>query len=418
MSVLDINNFNIIEDEENYYFFRALNMADNQDPRNRIVDLSQTAMYIPNMYGRPRRPLKGDVNRDGIISEKDIEILEAYIKGNYHNIERNQADIFVDGSINEMDVNVLNSFGDYFVVKFQNLRNSDLVLTFSHFDFLDVSSTFKTTIDQWNNSIVTCKPNEEGIIKFKMNYSNGSWYDGTQSQTFRAFSMTKNLGSISLDNLLTDNDQQKIDYIILPSRLQALTYLTGGSFDKIKFLGNLKVLDTCATSGKTFDSVVLNNLTNISTSFMGLRSNIVKLNKVSYITNNAFAGTSIQNLDLNEVYANYSVFQAINSSNIKGERLNISGCQFTGSGQFTGSKFKIVNISGSTITTGFPGDTFDELTISDSTLGNQCFSSLTADKLTIKDCEMDRSSIFSLFFWFYFLFSCYGSRSLFASASI
>ena len=93
-------------------------MADNQDPRNRIVDLSQTAMYIPNMYGRPRRPLKGDVNRDGIISEKDIEILEAYIKGNYHNIERNQADIFVDGSINEMDVNVLNSFGDYFVVKF------------------------------------------------------------------------------------------------------------------------------------------------------------------------------------------------------------------------------------------------------------------------------------------------------------
>lgn len=29
--LFDINKFNIIEDEENYYFFRALNMADNQD---------------------------------------------------------------------------------------------------------------------------------------------------------------------------------------------------------------------------------------------------------------------------------------------------------------------------------------------------------------------------------------------------
>ena len=30
-SLFDIDRFNIIEDEENYYFFRALNMADNQD---------------------------------------------------------------------------------------------------------------------------------------------------------------------------------------------------------------------------------------------------------------------------------------------------------------------------------------------------------------------------------------------------
>lgn len=30
-NVFSINNFNIISDEENYYFFRALNMADNND---------------------------------------------------------------------------------------------------------------------------------------------------------------------------------------------------------------------------------------------------------------------------------------------------------------------------------------------------------------------------------------------------
>ena len=29
--ILDIEKFNIISDGENYYFFRALNMADNRD---------------------------------------------------------------------------------------------------------------------------------------------------------------------------------------------------------------------------------------------------------------------------------------------------------------------------------------------------------------------------------------------------
>ena len=35
--IFNIENFNIIEDEENYYFFRALNMADNQDLENGTI---------------------------------------------------------------------------------------------------------------------------------------------------------------------------------------------------------------------------------------------------------------------------------------------------------------------------------------------------------------------------------------------
>ena len=39
--VFDISNFNVIEDEENYYFFRALNMADNEDlEQGTILDSS------------------------------------------------------------------------------------------------------------------------------------------------------------------------------------------------------------------------------------------------------------------------------------------------------------------------------------------------------------------------------------------
>ena len=36
-NIFDINKFNIIEDKENYYFFRALNMADNQDLENGTI---------------------------------------------------------------------------------------------------------------------------------------------------------------------------------------------------------------------------------------------------------------------------------------------------------------------------------------------------------------------------------------------
>ncbi len=36
-NIFDINKFNIIEDEENYYFFRALNMADNHDLETKVI---------------------------------------------------------------------------------------------------------------------------------------------------------------------------------------------------------------------------------------------------------------------------------------------------------------------------------------------------------------------------------------------
>ena len=35
--VLDIDRFNVVSDEENYYFFRALNMADNSDIEQEIT---------------------------------------------------------------------------------------------------------------------------------------------------------------------------------------------------------------------------------------------------------------------------------------------------------------------------------------------------------------------------------------------
>ena len=36
-NLFDINNFNIIQDDEYYYFFRALNMADNSDIEQQIT---------------------------------------------------------------------------------------------------------------------------------------------------------------------------------------------------------------------------------------------------------------------------------------------------------------------------------------------------------------------------------------------
>ena len=35
--IFDINKFNVFSDDENYYFFRALNMADNNDIETGII---------------------------------------------------------------------------------------------------------------------------------------------------------------------------------------------------------------------------------------------------------------------------------------------------------------------------------------------------------------------------------------------
>ena len=46
-NLFDINNFNIIEDEENYYFFRALNMTDNKDlEEGKILDDTDSIVKI------------------------------------------------------------------------------------------------------------------------------------------------------------------------------------------------------------------------------------------------------------------------------------------------------------------------------------------------------------------------------------
>lgn len=37
LNVFNLEKFNIIQDEENYYFFRALNMADNNDIEQGII---------------------------------------------------------------------------------------------------------------------------------------------------------------------------------------------------------------------------------------------------------------------------------------------------------------------------------------------------------------------------------------------
>ena len=46
MDVFDIQSFNIIEDEDNYYFFRALNMGDNNDITNNITTVDNQIMRI------------------------------------------------------------------------------------------------------------------------------------------------------------------------------------------------------------------------------------------------------------------------------------------------------------------------------------------------------------------------------------
>lgn len=44
--LFDINGFNIIQDDENYYFFRALNMADMNDIEQNITTENEAIVMI------------------------------------------------------------------------------------------------------------------------------------------------------------------------------------------------------------------------------------------------------------------------------------------------------------------------------------------------------------------------------------
>ena len=51
--IFSIDTFNIIQDEENYYFFRALNRGDNNDIENGIV-VDESGEYIRIRTDRER----------------------------------------------------------------------------------------------------------------------------------------------------------------------------------------------------------------------------------------------------------------------------------------------------------------------------------------------------------------------------
>lgn len=69
--LFDINNFNIIQDEEYYYFFRALNMADNSDVEHGIT-LSQDGKINRIRTDRERFEGETKYNQDSHISLEEV----------------------------------------------------------------------------------------------------------------------------------------------------------------------------------------------------------------------------------------------------------------------------------------------------------------------------------------------------------
>ena len=82
--IFDIDNFNIIEDEENYYFFRALNMADNKDLKEgKIIDSTGRIEKIRS--DRERYEENSENGAPKYSKDAEISLEQAYdhIKENY-----------------------------------------------------------------------------------------------------------------------------------------------------------------------------------------------------------------------------------------------------------------------------------------------------------------------------------------------
>ena len=83
-NLFDIENFNIIEDEENYYFFRALNMADNQDlETGTILDNSGDLARIRTDRERYEENPESKESKYSKESEISLEQVYDHIKMHY-----------------------------------------------------------------------------------------------------------------------------------------------------------------------------------------------------------------------------------------------------------------------------------------------------------------------------------------------
>ena len=70
-NLFDINNFNIIQDKENYYFFRALNLADNNDIEQGIT-ISEDGKIERIRTDRERFDGRAKYSKDSQISLEEI----------------------------------------------------------------------------------------------------------------------------------------------------------------------------------------------------------------------------------------------------------------------------------------------------------------------------------------------------------
>lgn len=82
--IFNIENFNIIEDEENYYFFRALNMADNQDLENgTILDENRNIERIRTDRERYEENAQNEAPKYSKDAEISLEQVYDHIKMHY-----------------------------------------------------------------------------------------------------------------------------------------------------------------------------------------------------------------------------------------------------------------------------------------------------------------------------------------------
>ena len=83
-SLFDVDKFNIIEDEGNYYFFRALNMADNQDlEAGTILDNRGSIERIRTDRERYEENAENEASKYSKDAEISLEQVYDHIKMHY-----------------------------------------------------------------------------------------------------------------------------------------------------------------------------------------------------------------------------------------------------------------------------------------------------------------------------------------------
>ena len=259
-SLFDVDKFNIIEDEENYYFFRALNMADNQDlETGTILDNTGSIERIRTDRKRYEENAENELPKYSKDAEISLEQVYDHIKMHYRK-DTNCISLSSNG-------NVSISYGRgfykdrYVMVKVPKRELGEKVINAGQYMLEEIAKRVDEYVSSINsdsklvetlNEIDNSKTPEEIRNAIKTRYTSKGELDQSKAKLRKGITYRSPVARISSYQAL--NEEQSLEKNKIIAKLTLLERV-GGMKPVIPYTANNNLL--VQTIGNAFSSLEL-----------------------------------------------------------------------------------------------------------------------------------------------------------------